>query len=58
MKLSELVGLVPVSIPVGSKKIENLVKGSKCGGYCGTSQQNWILSNSSIINARSVKILP
>jgi hypothetical protein len=32
MKLSELLGLVPVSIPVGSKKIENLVKGSKWGG--------------------------
>jgi hypothetical protein len=29
MKLSELVGLAPVSIAVGSKKIENLVKGSK-----------------------------
>jgi hypothetical protein len=29
MKLSELVGLAPVSIAVGSEKIENLVKGSK-----------------------------
>jgi hypothetical protein len=29
MKLSELVGLVPVVIAVGSKKIENFVKGSK-----------------------------
>jgi hypothetical protein len=29
MKLSELVGLAPVSITVGSKKIANLVKGSK-----------------------------
>jgi hypothetical protein len=29
MKLSELVGLASVSIAVGSKKLENLVKGSK-----------------------------
>jgi hypothetical protein len=29
MKISELVELAPVSITVGSKKIENLVKGSK-----------------------------
>jgi hypothetical protein len=29
MKHSELVGLAPVSIAVGSEKIENLVKGSK-----------------------------
>ncbi len=29
MKISELVGLAAVSIDIGSKKIENLVKGSK-----------------------------
>jgi hypothetical protein len=29
MKLSELAGLAPVSIALGSEKIENLVKGSK-----------------------------
>jgi hypothetical protein len=31
MKLSELIGLGPVSIDVGSKKIENLAKGSQRG---------------------------
>ena len=29
MKLSELIGLAPVSIAIGSKEIENLVKGFK-----------------------------
>jgi hypothetical protein len=32
MKLSELVGLAPVSITVGSKKIANRVKVFKWGG--------------------------
>ncbi len=32
MKLSELVGLAPVSITVGSKKIANLGKVFRCGG--------------------------
>ncbi len=32
MKLSELAGLWPVSIYVGSKKFENLAKGSHRGG--------------------------
>jgi hypothetical protein len=39
MKLSELVGLAPVSIPVGSKKIENLVKGFKLGDKVGPPSQ-------------------
>jgi hypothetical protein len=52
MKVSELAGLVPVVIAVGSKKIENLVKGSKWGEHGETSQPNWTLSSSSITNAR------
>jgi hypothetical protein len=32
MKLSELIGRWPVSIYIGSKKIENLAKGSKRRG--------------------------
>ncbi len=58
MKLSELVGLVPVVIAVGSKKIENFVKGSKWGEHGEASQPNWTLSSSSITNARSLKISP
>ncbi len=42
MKLSELVGLAPVSITVGSKKIANLVKVFRWGGQDGASQSNWI----------------
>jgi hypothetical protein len=56
MKLSELVGLVPVSIVISSKKIENLVKVFKWGRQDEISQPNWILSGSSITNAR-LKIL-
>jgi hypothetical protein len=55
MKLSELA---PVVIAVGSKKIENLVKGSKWGEHDAASQPNWTLSSSSITNARSLKISP
>ncbi len=58
MKLSELVGLVPVVIAVGSKKIENLVKGSKWGEHGEATQPNWTLPSSSITNARSLKISP
>jgi len=57
MEISELLGLVLASIAVGSKKIENLVKGSKWREQGGTSQPNWTLSSSSIMNARSLKIL-
>jgi len=32
MKLSELIGLGPASIGIGSKKFENLAKGSQRGG--------------------------
>jgi hypothetical protein len=32
MKVSELIGLGPVSIDVGSNKFENLAKGSQRGG--------------------------
>jgi len=32
MKLSELIGLGPLSIDVGLKKIENLAKGSQTEG--------------------------
>jgi hypothetical protein len=39
MKLPELVEIVPVSIAIGSKKIENLVKGSKWGGKTGLPRQ-------------------
>jgi hypothetical protein len=58
MKLSEFVGLAPVSIAVSSKKIENLVKVFKWGRQDGASQTNSILFSFSITNARSLKILP
>jgi hypothetical protein len=35
MKLSELIGLWPVSIYVGLKKFENLAKGFRRGGNVG-----------------------
>jgi hypothetical protein len=39
------------------KKFENLAKWPKRGGQVGLPQPNWALSNSSITNARSLKIL-
>ena len=39
MKLSELIGLAPVSIAIGSTKIENLVKGSEWGDQVGHPSQ-------------------
>jgi hypothetical protein len=58
MELSELIGLVSINLAIGLKKIENLVKGSKWEEQGEVSQANWILSSSSITNARSWKILP
>ena len=56
MKLSELVGLVPVSIGVGSKKFENLAKGSKWGAQFGVSQPKPDFWNFSILNDRKLKL--
>jgi len=56
-RLSELVGLGPLSIELDSKSFENLTKSLNRGSSI-VPQLNWILARSSISNDRSLEILP
>ena len=56
MKLSEFVGLVPVSIAVHLKKFEKLAKGPKWGPQFGVSQPKSDFWNFSILNDRKLKL--
>jgi len=57
MKLSQVVGLVTVTIALSLKNFKNLAKRFECGGQCRVSQSKHDCSNFSILNDRKLKLL-
>ena len=58
MKLPELVGLLYVSIGMGSENLENLAEGLKVGVTVWVAQPKSSLPSYSISNDTSLKMLP